>query len=222
MTCTDFDIRDFFLGELPESDRERTVRHLASCSGCAGELESLRHLRFALELLPDQEPPQRIGFVSDKVFEPARSRRMWNAFWNSAPRLGFASAAMLSVALVIFAFRPAPVAVVSRAPITAQTLAFSGVKPPGVKLPDVKLPDVTLPDVTPLINETIREAVRKAVADTELRQQKRTDLLLAASERKHEQDQQAIMMRVADAYTMMQKRIMVSRASLVNYGGESQ
>ena len=217
MTCTDFDIRDFFLGELPESDRERTVRHLASCSGCAGELESLRHLRFALELLPDQEPPQRIGFVSDKVFEPARSRRMWNAFWNSAPRLGFASAAMLSVALVIFAFRPAPVAVVSRAPITAQTLAFSGVKPP-----DVKLPDVKLPDVTPLINETVREAVRKAVADTELRQQKRTDLLLAASERKHEQDQQAIMMRVADAYTMMQKRIMVSRASLVNYGGESQ
>lgn len=217
MTCTDFDIRDFFLGELPESDRERTVRHLASCSGCAGELESLRHLRFALELLPDQEPPQRIGFVSDKVFEPARSRRMWNAFWNSAPRLGFASAAMLSVALVIFAFRPAPVAIVSRVPITAQTVAFSG-----VKLPDVKLPDVTLPDVTPLINETIREAVRKAVADTELRQQKRTDLLLAASERKHEQDQQAIMMRVADAYTMMQKRIMVSRASLVNYGGESQ
>lgn len=217
MTCTDFDIRDFFLGELPESDRERTVRHLASCSGCAGELESLRHLRFALELLPDQEPPQRIGFVSDKVFEPARSRRMWNAFWNSAPRLGFASAAMLSVALVIFAFRPAPVAIVSRVPITAQTVAFSG-----VKLPDVKLPDVTLPDVTPLINETVREAVRKAVADTELRQQKRTDLLLAASERKHEQDQQAIMMRVADAYTMMQKRIMVSRASLVNYGGESQ
>ena len=91
-----------------------------------------------------------------------------------------------------------------------------------MKLPDVKLPDVTLPDVTPLINETVREAVRKAVADTELRQQKRTDLLLAASERKHEQDQQAIMMRVADAYTMMQKRIMVSRASLVNYGGESQ
>ena len=217
MTCTDFDIRDFFLGELPESDRERTVRHLAACSGCAGELESLRHLRFALELLPDQEPPQRIGFVSDKVFEPARSRRMWNAFWNSAPRLGFASAAMLSVALVIFAFRPAPVAIVSRVPITAQTVAFSG-----VKLPDVKLPDVTLPDVTPLINETVREAVRKAVADTELRQQKRTDLLLAASERKHEQDQQAIMMRVADAYTMMQKRIMVSRASLVNYGGESQ
>ena len=217
MTCTDFDIRDFFLGELPESDRERTVRHLASCSGCAGELESLRHLRFALELLPDQEPPQRIGFVSDKVFEPARSRRMWNAFWNSAPRLGFASAAMLSVALVIFAFRPAPVAIVSRVPITAQTVAFSGVKPP-----DVKLPDVKLPDVTPLINETVREAVRKAVADTELRQQKRTDLLLAASERKHEQDQQAIMMRVADAYTMMQKRIMVSRASLVNYGGESQ
>lgn len=198
MTCTDFAIRDYFLGELPESDRIRTARHLASCSGCAGELESLTHLRFALECLPDQEPPQRIGFVSDKVFAPSGARRVWNAFWNSAPRLGFASAAMLSAALVTFAFRPAPVPVVARGPVTTQMQAA--------------------PDVTPLINE----AVRKAVADTELRQQKRTDLLLAASERKHEQDQQALMMRVADAYTMLQKRMMVRRASLVNYGGESQ
>ena len=198
MTCTDFDIRDYFLGELPEKDRHSAARHLASCAGCAGELESLQHLRFALESLPDQEPPQRIGFVSDKVFEPSGARRMWNVFWNSAPRLGFASAAMLSVALLTLAFRPAPV------PVVAHVVPAAQVQAPA--------------DVTPLINE----AVRKAFADTELRQQKRTDLLLAASERKHEQDQQALIMRVADAYTMMQKRTMVNRASLVNYGGESQ
>lgn len=198
MTCTDFDIRDYFLGELPEKDRPPAARHLASCSWCASELESLKHLRIALESLPDQEPPQRIGFVSDKVFEPSGWRRIWNAFWNSAPRLGFASAAMLSAALVTLAFRPAPVPVVARIAATAQVQAA--------------------PDVTPLINE----AVRKAVAGTELRQQKRTELLLAASDRKHEQDQQALMMRVADAYTMMQKRMLVNRASLVNYGGESQ
>jgi anti-sigma factor RsiW len=76
MTCTDFDIRDYFLGELPEKDRPPAARHLASCSWCASELESLKHLRIALESLPDQEPPQRIGFVSDKVFGPSGWRRI--------------------------------------------------------------------------------------------------------------------------------------------------
>ena len=47
--------------------------------------------------------PKRLAFVSDKIFEPAPWRRGWDAFWGSAARLGFASAAMLSVALVVFA-----------------------------------------------------------------------------------------------------------------------
>ncbi len=203
MNCTDFEIRDYFLGELPEADRQRTVRHINSCSGCAGELEQLRHLRFALESLPDQEPPQRIGFVSDKVFEPSRHRRAWNAFWTSAPRLGFASAAMLSAALVTLAFKPAPARIIER-PATVAGIAANAAP--------------AIPDVSSQIDR----AVRKAVADTETRQQKHTELLLSAMERKHEVQQRALMQNVADYMIMPQKRVMVNRASLLSYGGDSR
>jgi len=198
MNCTDFEIRDYFLGELPDSERQRTARHLHSCSGCAGELEQLRHLRFALESIPDQEPPQRIGFVSDKVFEPSRRRRAWNAFWTSGPRLGFASAAMLSAALVTLAFKPAPARFVERPVIATAASA--------------------IPDVSSQIDR----AVRKAVADTEVRQQKRTDLLLSAMERKHELQQRALLQNVADYMIMPQKRVMLARAATLSYGGDSR
>ena len=199
MNCTDFEIRDYFLGELPEAERQRTARHMNSCSGCAGELEQLRHLRFALESIPDQEPPQRIGFVSDKVFEPSRRRRAWNAFWNSAPRLGFVSAAMLSAALLTLAFKPAAAPLVDRPPAVANLQA-------------------PVPDVSPQIDR----AVRKAVADTEMRQQKRTELLLTALERKHELQQRALMQNVADYMIMPQKRMMVTRASSLSYNGDTR
>jgi hypothetical protein len=40
-------------------------------------------------------------------------RRWLAAFWNSGARLGFASAAMLSASLVVFALKPAPAPVLS-------------------------------------------------------------------------------------------------------------
>jgi len=196
MSCTDFDVRDYFLGELAEADRVRTARHLEACRNCSGSLDELHHLRSALESSPDQEPPQRIGFVSDKIFEPSRVRRMWNSFWNSAPRLGFASAALLSSAIVVYSLRP------------ATEVRF--VPPP----PLVLAPTESATNVQRLI--------AKAVAETEARQQKRTEALLAASERRHQQDQRTLMLSVADSFSNLQKRAMVSRASLLNYGGDAQ
>ena len=78
MSCTDFDVRDYSSGGAFRSrESPRLVSHFSSCSHCCtAELDNLRHLRFALESLPDQEPPQRIGFVSDKIFEPSRARRL--------------------------------------------------------------------------------------------------------------------------------------------------
>jgi hypothetical protein len=62
--------------------------------------------------MADEEIPQRIAFVSDKIFEPSPWRRWLAAFWNSGARLGFASAAMLSASLVLFALKPAPAPVI--------------------------------------------------------------------------------------------------------------
>ena len=41
--------------------------------------------------LPDEEIPQRIAFVSDRVFEPS----WWQTVWRSGPAMGFASAVLL-------------------------------------------------------------------------------------------------------------------------------
>jgi len=109
MSCSPFDLRDYLLQELTGPERSQVEAHVHACPSCRLELDRLRVTQTALSALADEEMPRRIGFVSDKIFEPAPWRRWWAAFWGSAARLGFASAAMLSVALVVSAFvRPAP------------------------------------------------------------------------------------------------------------------
>jgi anti-sigma factor RsiW len=103
MGCTEIDVRDYFFGELPEAEG-----HIAACADCTAALGQLRATRTALLTLREEEPPQRIGFVSDKIFQPSPLRRFFASFWLSGARLGFASAAMLSIALIVSA-RMAPV-----------------------------------------------------------------------------------------------------------------
>jgi hypothetical protein len=119
MSCSPFDLRDYFLQELADPQQRRQVEsHVAVCRTCHEELDRLRMTEAALFTLREEEIPQRIAFVSDKVFEPSPLRRWLAAFWDSSARLGFASAAMLSVALVVFAAtRPAP----APAPVAAPT-----------------------------------------------------------------------------------------------------
>jgi hypothetical protein len=117
--------------------------------------------------LRDEEVPQRIGFVSDKVFEPSPWRRAWQAFWGSAPKLGFASAAMLSAALVIFTFlRPAVTA-----PVVASADAAK---------------------IEALVSQRVAAAVGQAVADSEARQASRTAELVAAAEKRFREDLQSV------------------------------
>ena len=98
-------LRDFAFDELPQDERRAMEQHLATCGACVTELDQLRLTASALRTLPDREIPQRIAFVSDRVFEPSA----WRRFWNSGARLGFASACVLAAALVVSAwhYRPA-------------------------------------------------------------------------------------------------------------------
>jgi anti-sigma factor RsiW len=107
MSCSPFDLRDYFLRELPDPQQRLVETHVKTCQPCREELDRLQLTQAALLTLRDEEIPQRIAFVSDKIFEPSPWRRWWAGFWGSAARLGFASAAMLSVAIVVFALRPA-------------------------------------------------------------------------------------------------------------------
>ncbi len=102
MSCSPFDLRDYLLKELSDGERRQVDAHVRGCAACREELERLQMTEAALFSLRDEEIPQRIAFVSDKIFEPSPWRRAWAAFWGSGARLGFASAAMLSIALIVF------------------------------------------------------------------------------------------------------------------------
>jgi len=153
MSCSPFDLREYFLKELADPERKQVEQHVRGCHTCREELDRLQITESALFSLREEEIPQRIAFVSDKIFEPSPLRRAWSAFWNSSARLGFASAAMLSLALVVFASvtyktqRPAP------APIAAVATPASAMSPAEME-------------------KLIQTAVTKAVVASEARQEK--------------------------------------------------
>jgi anti-sigma factor RsiW len=101
MSCSPFDLRDYYLKELTDPQQRQVEAHVKDCSVCREELDQLRLTQAALFSLRDEEIPQRIAFVSDPVFEPSGVRRWWMAFWGSSARLGFTAAAILSAALLI-------------------------------------------------------------------------------------------------------------------------
>jgi anti-sigma factor RsiW len=97
MNCSPFDLRDYWLEELRPEETRQVETHVAGCQNCREELERLRLTRQALLRLREEEPPRRIAFVSDKVFEPSRAARWWSAVWGGAPKLAFGLAMLLAV-----------------------------------------------------------------------------------------------------------------------------
>jgi anti-sigma factor RsiW len=157
MSCSPFDLRDYFLKELADPQRRQVESHVKTCQSCREELDQLQLTESALFSLREEEIPQRIAFVSDPVFEPSPLRRFLSDFWGSAARLGFASAAMLSTALIVFAFhKPAPAPEARNAPVEIRTVA-------------------TVPDSD--IQSRIDAAVAKAVGSVEARHATQTKQL---------------------------------------------
>jgi anti-sigma factor RsiW len=195
MSCSPFDLRDFLFGELAESERRQVDLHVRSCTGCHEDLERLRVTHSTLLALRDEEVPQRIGFVSDKVFEPSPARRAWQAFWGSPAKLGFASAAMLSAALVVLTFfRPI---------VGAPTL----------------IPVAGTASIEQQVSQRVAAAVEKAVTESEARQTRKTAELLAAAEKRYEQQRTADMEKVADEVSYLRKRYNVMMLASNDAGG---
>lgn len=160
MSCSPFDLKDYLLQELAAGERLRTEAHIQTCQACREELDRLSLTQAMLGSLRDEEIPQRIAFVSDKIFEPSPWRRALAAFWGSGARLAFAAAAMLSAAILYSALtRPAPVVAHNSAPAA-----------------------VSAAD----LQQRIETAVTKAVAESEARQSARTQQAVAEIER-HQQ-----------------------------------
>ena len=162
MSCSPFDLKDYFLQELPSPERVQVEAHVNHCPACREELERLQLTGAALFSLRDEEIPQRIAFVSDQIFEPSPLRRWFSGFWGSTARLGFASALMLSASIFYFATRPAPApgALATRSPAVAPTTA-------------------TLTPTPQDVQQQIQQAVAQAVAAVEARQAEKNRQLVA-------------------------------------------
>ena len=186
MKCSPFDLRDYFLKELTVPQAAQVEEHVQDCSECRAELDQLRLTEAALFSLRDEEIPQRIAFVSDKIFEPSPLRRWMTAFWGSAGRLGFASAAMLSAAIVFSSVnRPAPAK-----PAPGQVAVHTTAAPPA-QLTEAQ------------IQERVDAAVDAAVARSKETTQLVSDL------RRQNEETRAMLYRAADQierYQMYEKK----------------
>ena len=198
MSCSPFELKDYFLKELPAPQQREVDAHVKGCQVCREELDRLQLTEAALFSLRDEEMPQRIAFVSDKIFEPSPWRRGWAAFWGSGARLGFASAAMLSVALIVSAvMRTAPVGQVSdlpKAPASGTTAGGSTA--------------MLQPVSDTEIQTRVDAAVAKAVAEIDARQTQKAAQLVADLE-----DARRKLLVAAAEYDISQKRSRVFTAS---------
>ena len=168
-------LRDYAFDELPHIEREAIEKHVAACGECALELDRLRVTTAALRSLPDREIPQRISFVSDRVFEPNWFLR----FWNSGAQLGFASACVVAVALVVSAWHFAP-----------------------GKAPEVRTVVQTAAPANVVPQSEINAAVAKAVA-----QVREEDMqIIKAAEQKRDAEYREQMISIADNFAVLQKR----------------
>lgn len=190
MKCSPFELKDYFLQELSGPQVAQVEEHIHNCPGCREELDRLRLTEAALFSLRDEEIPQRIAFVSDKIFEPSPMRRWFAAFWGSAGRLGFASAAMLSAAIVFSSVnKPAP-ALVQGPPVTKMVAEGPSQEE---------------------IQKRIDAAVAKAV-DQAVTQSAETKQLVADLQRQNE-EARSMLFRAAGQIELLQKKENVRRSA---------
>lgn len=167
MSCSPYDLRDYVLAELDETERRSVEAHANACATCREELERLRLTHTALMVLREEEIPQRIAFVSDKVFEPSPWRRSWKFLWTSSARLAFGASAMFLIASLVWN-RPATVATAPSAPV------------------------VDVAKLQAEFDTRLRAEVAKALAASEARQQSRNAEFINAMEKRYEVDRQAL------------------------------
>lgn len=197
MNCSSVDLKAHVLGEPSGAPGE--TAHIESCANCRDELERLRLTQAALLTLTEEEVPQRIAFVSDKVFEP----RWWQRIWHSAPAMGFASAAMLAAAILVHAFAGPAVKV---QPVPAMTAA--------------QVEQRIQTEVSARVNAEVAQAVSKVVADSQAREAKAARMLDAA-EKRFELERQSDIATIQDTARYWQNKMgQLMVASNRNYGGE--
>jgi Putative zinc-finger len=183
MSCASYDLKAYQFGEAAAAERRAIEQHARGCGACADELARLNLMQAALLSVRDEEPPRRIAFVSDKVFEPKWYRRPLGAVW------GFASALALAGAIVFHAaWSPATI-------ITTDPMASAVRKTPAPA------------GLSRAAVETMLDAaVKSAVAEAEARGEKRTRQLLAEAEKRHDFERAAMVAGINASFEELSKK----------------
>lgn len=177
---TNEEIQAYILGELPAGKRKEMEQWLQSNPEAALEAERLGVVMSALQRLPEEEPPRRIAFVSDKVFEP----KWYERLWASGPRAAFASAAMLAMAIVAHGVATAPKA--APAPMTAT---------------------ISQDVIARQVNEAVTKAVAQVRTETDAQSQKLVTAALAEAEKKFALERRADWLAVEATIDTMRKQL---------------
>jgi anti-sigma factor RsiW len=198
MSCS-IDLKAYAVDELPKSERGVVEDHVRGCQSCREELDRLNFTRSALASLEDEEIPRRISFVSDRVFEP----RWWQTMWRSGPTMGFASAALLAAAILAHA-------------VLANGFARPAAPGLGASADATKIEQ----RVEAQVNERMKAAVAKAVAEAQVKQSAEFANVLNATEHRFEAQRQADMASFLQADEYRQKQI--ARLEVASNQGSAQ
>jgi hypothetical protein len=193
MNCSSVDLKAYHLGEtllVGEADRAEKSSvedHVRGCQSCREELDRLKLTEAALRSLPEEEAPQRIAFVSDKVFEP----RWYETIWRSGPVMGFASAILLAAAILVHGFARAA------GPAT----------PPPVNTAEMEQ------RIEREVSARVDQAVSKAVSATEAKETQQIASMLDAAEKRFETKRQtdlAVVQQAEQYYKQKTAQLMVA------------
>lgn len=183
---SDIDLKAYLFGELPEEERRRVAAHLEKDPAAQAELSRLEATQAMLGFMQPEELPRRIAFVSDKVFEPTWFQR----FFASGAQLGFASAALLALAIVGHGWLSRP------APIDAAAVR-----------------QVVAAEVNTRMNEVARQVSGPGASDE--RVAKMIAVAIQQVEKKAEFDRAADRLTIEENFNLLQK--MISRDQVATY-----
>lgn len=186
------DWKAYLLGELGPEDRRRHEECAAACPACREELATLRVALDALSTLREEEVPRRIAFVSDKVFEPRWTQRMWQSFL----RPSFAAGAVIAAAILIHAFVRPPAA-----PLPAQ-VDTAAVEARIAARITAEVGQRVEAQMAAALQTAVDTAVTRAVAETRKQDDQRTAALLSAAERRYADAAEFLDRRVTQIYAM--------------------
>ncbi|HEX4593021.1 MAG TPA: hypothetical protein VH157_02045 [Bryobacteraceae bacterium] len=182
MNCSSEDLKGYFLGEIASREKAAVEDHVRACHNCREELGRLKLTQTALMALEEEEVPQRISFVSDKVFEP----RWYETIWRSGPAMGFASAVILAAAILVHGF--ATTAAVPPATATVDTAQIEQ-------------------RIEREVSARLDTMVQNAVSDAQTKQSAEFAKVLDASEKRFETQRQADLATVQQAAQYYEKKM---------------